>query len=29
MVEAMSLLARQRGIAPEHLYADAFYASTP
>lgn len=29
MVEAASLLARQRGIAPEHLYADAFYASTP
>ncbi|AVS97542.1 naphthalene 1,2-dioxygenase [Paracidovorax avenae] len=29
MVEAVSLLARQRGIAPEHLYADAFYASTP
>lgn len=29
MVEAVSLLARQRGVTAEHLYADAFYASTP
>lgn len=27
MVEAASLLAIQRGVAPEHVYADAFYAT--
>jgi ferredoxin-NAD(P)+ reductase (naphthalene dioxygenase ferredoxin-specific) len=27
MVEAAALLVRQRGIVPEHVYADAFYAS--
>jgi len=26
MVEAASALARERGILPEHIYADAFYA---
>jgi len=25
MVEAASMLLRQRGIAPERIYADAFY----
>jgi len=27
MVEAASLLLNQRGIPPEHIYADAFYSS--
>jgi ferredoxin-NAD(P)+ reductase (naphthalene dioxygenase ferredoxin-specific) len=27
MVEAVSMLVKQRGISPEHVYADAFYAS--
>ena len=27
MVEATSALIKQRGVAPEHTYADAFYAS--
>ena len=27
MVEAASLLLKQRGIPPEHIYADAFYSS--
>jgi naphthalene 1,2-dioxygenase ferredoxin reductase component len=27
MVEAASLLVKQRGVLPEHVYADAFYAS--
>jgi ferredoxin-NAD(P)+ reductase (naphthalene dioxygenase ferredoxin-specific) len=27
MVEAAAMLARRKGIAPEHVYADAFYAS--
>lgn len=27
MVEAAAMLARQRGVLPEHVYADAFYAS--
>ncbi len=27
MVEAASLLVRQRGVLPEHIHADAFYAS--
>jgi len=25
MVEATTLLVRQKGIPPEHIYADAFY----
>jgi ferredoxin-NAD(P)+ reductase (naphthalene dioxygenase ferredoxin-specific) len=25
MVEAATLVARQKGIGPEHIYADAFY----
>lgn len=29
MVEAVALLLKQRGIAPEHVYADAFYSSEP
>jgi ferredoxin-NAD(P)+ reductase (naphthalene dioxygenase ferredoxin-specific) len=29
MVEATSLLLKQRGLAPEHIYADAFYPSNP
>jgi ferredoxin-NAD(P)+ reductase (naphthalene dioxygenase ferredoxin-specific) len=29
MVEATSLLLKQRGIPPEHIYADAFYSSGP
>jgi ferredoxin-NAD(P)+ reductase (naphthalene dioxygenase ferredoxin-specific) len=29
MVEATSLLLKQRGIASEHIYADAFYSSNP
>jgi ferredoxin-NAD(P)+ reductase (naphthalene dioxygenase ferredoxin-specific) len=27
MVDAATLLLRRRGIQPEHVYADAFYAS--
>lgn len=27
MVEAASMLARKKGVLPEHVYADAFYAS--
>jgi ferredoxin-NAD(P)+ reductase (naphthalene dioxygenase ferredoxin-specific) len=27
MVEAATMLVKQRGILPEHVYADAFYAS--
>jgi ferredoxin-NAD(P)+ reductase (naphthalene dioxygenase ferredoxin-specific) len=28
MVEAATMLAKQRGVSPEHIYADAFYASS-
>jgi ferredoxin-NAD(P)+ reductase (naphthalene dioxygenase ferredoxin-specific) len=28
MVEAATMLAKQRGVRPEHIYADAFYASS-
>jgi hypothetical protein len=27
MVEAATLLVQQRGVAPEQIYADAFYSS--
>jgi ferredoxin-NAD(P)+ reductase (naphthalene dioxygenase ferredoxin-specific) len=27
MVEAAAMLVKQRGIQPEHVYADAFYPS--
>jgi len=28
MVEAATFLAQRKGILPEHIYADAFYASS-
>jgi ferredoxin-NAD(P)+ reductase (naphthalene dioxygenase ferredoxin-specific) len=27
MVDAATILLRQKGVEPDHIYADAFYAS--